>query len=92
MISMKQLENALCSKGRLRVLRELSRGEPLSMYMLERKTGIRSRYLKADVQYLIKIGWILRVGDRIVKFQLNYENELVNKTLQFLASIGYMQN
>ncbi|MDG6939815.1 MAG: hypothetical protein JRN39_05370 [Nitrososphaerota archaeon] len=89
-----ELEEALCSKGRLRIIRELavSQDGPLSKYMLERRTGIRSSDLRADLNKLVRIGWVREASGsgRLTRYVLDVEDEALAKTLAFLRGVGYL--
>lgn len=93
-IAMKNIERGLGSKGKLRILRALAKEpqKPLSIYMLEKYTGIRSNFLKADIKILVEIGWVKECAGsgRIKKYSLNLRNETVLKIIEFFRSINYL--
>jgi len=90
----KNIERGLGSKGKLRILRALAKEpqKPLSIYMLEKYTGIRSNFLKADIKTLMEIGWVKEYTEsgRIKKYSLNLRNETVLKIIEFFRSINYL--
>ena len=87
-----RIEIGLGSKGRLRIIRELgNRPEFLfTKYALEKKTGLRSVDVKADLKSLLDFGWVKENRQRLVKYKINLDDELVKKTIDYFKSTGYL--
>ncbi|MDG6926951.1 MAG: hypothetical protein JRN10_04560 [Nitrososphaerota archaeon] len=84
-------ESGLSSRGRLRIIRELElAGMPLSMYMLEKKTGIRRRTLRFDINSLVTINWVRAIPGRITRYELNRENYELMVMIRALREINYV--
>jgi phage gp29-like protein len=86
-----KIEIGLGSRGRLRIIRELAnRPEFLfTKYALEKRTGLRSVDVKADLKSLLDFGWVKENRQRLVKYKINLDDELVKKTIDYFKSIGY---
>ncbi len=85
------VEDVLGSKGRLRIIKVLAESnEPLSLYYLERKTGIRRKSLRSDLLTLEKNGIIKAIGYGVKKYTLYYERQETLDVLNCLYKIGYV--
>jgi hypothetical protein len=88
----KTAEIGLASKGRLRIIKELwLAGKPLSIYMIEKKTGIRRKALVSDLNALMSINWVKEIVGRIKKYELNLESEEVMIIVKALREINYIE-
>ncbi|MGC8661971.1 MAG: hypothetical protein ACP5TZ_05680 [Nitrososphaeria archaeon] len=86
-----EAETGLSSRGRLRIIRELElAGNPLSVYMLEKRTGVRSRALHSDINALVTINWVKALPGRITKYELNHENNGLRAVVRTLYEINYI--
>ncbi len=84
-------EIGLSSKGRLRIIRELELADhPLSIYMLEKRTGIRRRALRSDIMALASINWIEEMPGQVIKYELNRESEELKIIIKALYGINYI--
>lgn len=52
------IELALSSKGRLRILRKLAKNGPTTQHQLIKYTGLKTQELKRQLKILLNIGWI----------------------------------
>ncbi len=85
------VELGLSSKGRLRIIRELEISDsPLSLYMLERKTGIRRKAIRSDITTLVSINWIREVQGEVTKYELNRQNHDLMVIVKALHEINYI--
>lgn len=85
-------EDGLGSKGRLRILRTLG-AKPsgfFTKYALEKVTGIRSRYLKVDLEVLVSLGWVVALPTTPVKYQLNARSVEAGQIMDFFRKVGYL--
>ncbi|MDP8023665.1 MAG: hypothetical protein ACP5LF_03835 [Nitrososphaeria archaeon] len=84
-------EEVLGSKGRLRIIKVLAElKEPLSLYYLERKTGIRRKSLRSDLEFLEKNGVVKATGYSVKKYTLDYERQETLEILNCLYKVGYI--
>lgn len=86
-----EAETGLSSRGRLRIIRELElAGNPLSVYMLEKRTGVRRRALRSDINALVTVNWVKVIPGRITRYQLNHENNKLIAVVRALYEINYI--
>jgi DNA-binding transcriptional ArsR family regulator len=86
----KKIEKGLGSKGRLRILRELAKRSTMTKYALERKTGLSSICVRADLRSLVEIGWVREFPYRIRKYQINMDDKIVKETIDYFRRVGYL--
>jgi DNA-binding HxlR family transcriptional regulator len=88
------VEAVLGSKGRLRIIRELAGSQqPLTLYHLERRTGIRRKTLKSDLTALIESGFVEEVSIAgVKKYALSVDREEVRELLDCLYRLGYLSS
>lgn len=87
-----EIEKALGSVGRLRILKYLAQnptGEPtLSVYRLRTLTGLRTKGVEAHLKILGKCGWVKEVPtDSGKKYRLNRENPKVDALINFYTEV-----
>jgi len=88
----KSVEIGLSSKGRLRIIRELEISDsPLSLYMLERRTGLRRKSIRSDIAALLSVNWIIEVKGRVTKYELNSQNHDLMVIVRALKEINYIE-
>ena len=88
----KSVEIGLSSKGRLRIIRELEiSNSPLSLYMLERRTGLRRKSIRSDIAALLSVNWIIEVKGRVTKYELNRQNHDLMVIVRALREINYIE-
>jgi len=87
-----QLEKGLGSRGRLRLLGILARHpqEYFTRYALEKRSGVRSTWLRADLQALIGLGWVQELPTQPRKYQLNHGHPVVAQITEFFRQVGYV--
>ncbi len=87
-----QIEEAIGSKGRLRIVGTLASSprELYTRYALGRKTGIRQAYIKSDLEKLVRLGWVEELKSLTKKYRLNTEHPQVEHILEFLKKVGYI--
>lgn len=84
-------EEVLGSKGRLRIIKALAESnEPMSLYYLEKKTGIRRKSLRSDLAKLEKNKIVKAVGYAVKKYTLYYEQKETLDVLDCLYKVGYV--
>ena len=88
----RQIEEAIGSKGRLRIVGTLASSpmELLSRYALGRKTGIRHAYIKSDLEKLVRLGWVEELNSLTKKYRLNTKHPQVEHILEFLKKVDYI--
>jgi DNA-binding HxlR family transcriptional regulator len=87
---LRMIEKGIGSKGRLRILQCLTADprQSLSRYMLERKTGIRSNFLDADLRALMELGWVIEHQGQIRRYSLNPNSDVAGRVVHFLESVS----
>ncbi|MFQ6011259.1 MAG: hypothetical protein ACE5KG_03705 [Nitrososphaerales archaeon] len=87
-----QVEEALGSKGKLRIIGTLASSprDVFSRYALGRKTGIRQTYIKSDLEKLVRLGWVEELDSLTKKYRLNSKHPPVEYALDFLKKVGYI--
>ncbi|MEK0324889.1 MAG: hypothetical protein QQN63_04215 [Nitrosopumilus sp.] len=87
-----QIEEAIGSKGRLRIIGTLASSpmDVYSRYALGRKTGIRHAYLKSDLEKLMRLGWVEELNSLTKKYRLNTKHPQVEHLLEFLKKVHYI--
>lgn len=91
-----EMEKALGSVGRLRILKFLTKnptGEPtLSVYRLRTLAGLRTKGVKNHLKVLVNCGWVKEVPtDSGKKYRLNRENPKVEALINFYREVNYLQ-
>jgi DNA-binding HxlR family transcriptional regulator len=85
------VEEVLGSRGRLKIIKALAESkEALSLYYLEKKTGIRRKNLRPDILSLEKNGIVTSVGYEVKKYRLNLELKETISLINCLYEIGYI--
>ncbi len=86
-------EEVLGSRGKLRIIKALAESsEPLSIYCLEKKTGIRRKSLRSDLAALERNGIIKALGYGVKKYRLLYEQQEASEILNCLYKVGYISD
>lgn len=87
-----RLEKGLGSRGRLRLLGILARhpSEFYTRYALEKLSGVRSTWLRADLAVLMELGWIREFATQPRKYQLNQQSPNVVHIVEFFRKVGYL--
>jgi len=81
-----QVEVALSSKGRLRILRALAKSpEPPTKYALERGTGLTPVELRRQLRLLVKLGWVEELPSSPKKYRVNVKEEFVRRQAELLS-------
>jgi len=88
------VESVLGSRGRLRIIKALAESQhPLTLYYLERRTGIRRKTLKPDLTALIESGFVEEVSlAGVKKYALSVDREEVRQLLDCLYRLGYLSS
>ena len=73
------IELALSSKGRLRILRKLAKNGPTTQHQLIKYTGLKTQELKRQLKILLNIGWIEELPYNPKKYRINPNNRYVIK-------------
>lgn len=83
------IEKALASRGRLRILKTLYKHHPSSLtrYRLARETGLNHSNIMDHLKVLIKIGWVLEGALTPKTYRPNLENPIMKSLIPFLGAI-----
>jgi len=84
-----EVENALGSVGRLRILRVLTEHphRQYTKYTLKRKTGLSSKELERQIRTLIEIGWVEEYPHRPRTYRANLKKTPVKLAAEFLRRL-----
>lgn len=87
--SWENIEKALGSKGRLRILRCLYENLPSSLtrYGISKRTGLDQSEAKRDLEVLLELAWISTEPLTPPTFRLNLENPSVKSFVAFLETL-----
>jgi predicted transcriptional regulator len=88
-----EIETALSSRGKLKILRLLMKkhNHAFTRYEIKKKTPLSSRDIKSDLQILVKVGWINQLNvQHIQKYSINLNNNLTNEFFNFFKKIRYV--
>ncbi|MEM4168853.1 MAG: hypothetical protein QXY99_02055 [Thermoproteota archaeon] len=88
----KEIEEALGTVGKIRILRDLARnpGKSLSKYALIKSTGLKRSNLNRYLKQLARIGWIKEVTGVYTRYQINLENPKVQHLIDFFKKTEYI--
>lgn len=86
-----ELEVALGTVGRLRILKELASrpNQPITKYQLEKLTGLKPVDVRKDLEALIQIGWVKEHPYRPKKYEINTENQKAKHLTEFFQKMEY---
>jgi len=86
------IENGLGSKGRLKILRVMTRNphNSFTRYQLQQSTRLNAIGVKADLNTLIRVGWVREYPLEPRKYQIELENPIVSQIVEFFRHIGYI--
>lgn len=86
------IEDVLGSKTKLKVIKVLSESSaPLSLYYIQRKTGLRRSSLKSAIEGLSKAGLVREVeGLNVKKYEINSNSPEAKKLISCLIELGYI--
>ncbi|MAH21222.1 MAG: hypothetical protein CMO12_00215 [Thaumarchaeota archaeon] len=86
------IENGLGSKGRLKILRAMTRNphDSFTRYQLQQSTRLNATGVKADLNTLIRVGWVKEYPFEPRKYQIELENPIVSQIVEFFKHIGYI--
>jgi len=88
-----EVEKALASPGKLRILRLLMRtpSHAFTRYEIGKKTPLNSTDIKNSLKTLVEIGWVREVTTQhLQKYSINLENEVVGRLYDFFKGIRYV--
>ncbi|MEM2094080.1 MAG: ArsR family transcriptional regulator [Candidatus Bathyarchaeia archaeon] len=87
------IEKALASLGKLRIIRLLMR-EPnhaFTRYEIGKKTPLNSNDIKNNLKTLVEIGWVKEVTTQhLKKYSINLDNEVVSLLYNFFKQVRYV--
>jgi predicted HTH transcriptional regulator len=86
------IERGIGSIGKIKILKALAEeNKMVTIYVLQKKTGLKRENIKRNLKDLISIGWVLAKKMVNTMYMLNRDNEFVKNTLSFFANIGYIE-
>ena len=87
------IEKALASLGKLRILRLLMKApdHPFTRYEIGKKTPMNSIEIRNSVKMLVEIGWLKELTTQhLQKYSINLENEVVGQLYDFFKRVRYV--
>ena len=87
------IEKALASLGKLRILRLLMKApdHAFTRYEIGKKTPLNSIEIRNSVKMLIEIGWLKELTTQhLQKYSINLENEVVGQLYDFFKRVRYV--
>ena len=86
------VETGIGSMGRIKILRLLvmSRGEALTKYAIESRSGLRHKDIVNNLEILVKIDWVEQLPSKPKKYRINPNDQIVEGLLEFFYKVGYV--
>ena len=87
------IENALASLGKLRILRILMKmpNHAFTRYEIGKKTPLNQTDIKNNMKTLVEIGWVKELTTQhLQKYSINLDNEVVSQLCNFFKRIRYV--
>jgi predicted transcriptional regulator len=87
------IEKALASLGKLRILRLLMKSpdHAFTRYEIGKKTPMNSIEIRNSVKMLVEIGWLKELTTQhLQKYSINLENEVVGQLYDFFKKARYV--
>jgi predicted transcriptional regulator len=87
------IEKALASLGKLRILRLLmkSPNHAFTRYEIGKKTPMNSIEIRNSVTMLVEVGWLKELTTQhLQKYSINLENEVVGQLYDFFKKVRYV--
>lgn len=84
-----QLIEALGTEGKIRILRRLSENPTglFTAYVLAKVTGLRRQDTHKILEKLCQMGLVKSVAYGVTKYQINVENDLAKRLIDFFKSV-----
>lgn len=85
----REVETALGSVGRLRVLREMIKKpyEYFTKYGLEKATGLKPVDLRSDLKVLVDLDWVREYAYDPKTYRINTEHEIVKHVAELFLKL-----
>jgi DNA-binding IclR family transcriptional regulator len=85
------IESGLGSIGKVKILRALAEENKMAtIYLLQKKTGLKREDIKGNLDDLVKIGWVREAKYANALYGLELENDFVARLVQFFKDTGYV--
>jgi len=87
------IEKALASLGKLRILRLLMKSpdHAFTRYEIGKKTPMNSIEIRNSVEMLVEIGWLKELTTQhLQKYSINLENDVVGQLYDFFKKVRYV--
>jgi DNA-binding IclR family transcriptional regulator len=87
------IEKALASLGRLRILRVLMKApeHAFTRYEIGKKTPLNPTDIRNGMKALVEIGWVKELTTQhLQKYSINMENEVVSQLYDFFKRVRYI--
>jgi len=87
------IEKALASSGKLRILRLMMKApdHAFTRYEIGKKTPLNSVEIRNSVKILVEIGWVKELTTQhLQKYSINLENEVVCQLYDFFRRVRYV--
>lgn len=91
MDSKEEIETAIGSLGKIKIIKALAEESKLAtIYLLHKKTHLKRDDIKKNVDDLVRIGWVRQNKYANVMYSINPGNRPVGLFIDYLKEIGYI--
>lgn len=85
------IETGLGTIGKVRIIKALAEESKLvTVYVLHKKTHLKRKDLKNNLDDLVRIGWVTQTRYASVVYALNRQNKYVSRLVEFFSDAGYI--
>lgn len=85
------IETGLGTIGKVRIIKALAEESKLvTVYVLHKKTHLKRKDLKNNLDDLVRIGWVTQTKYASVVYALNRQNKYVSRLVEFFSDAGYI--
>lgn len=85
------IESGFGSIGKVKILKALAEENKMAtIYLLHKKTGLKRKDIKGNLDDLVKIGWVREAKYANALYGLDLENDFVARLVQFFKDTGYV--
>ncbi|MGD1836137.1 MAG: hypothetical protein ACPKPY_02780 [Nitrososphaeraceae archaeon] len=86
------IETGLGSIGKIKILKSLAEEKKfLTIYAIHKKTHLKREDIKRNLKELIQLNWIVEKKVDTFMYQLNLNNQYIEKLVIFFRDVGYME-
>jgi|SRR5437763_14236093 predicted transcriptional regulator len=87
------IEIGLGSIGKVKIMKALAEEDKkTTIYTLHKKTYLKREDIKRNLEDLMKIGWVNESKLVNKMYNINRDNEYVNRLIAFFSDVGYVDH